>query len=485
MPIQMDTLIQIQSSPVFLSFTLTAFLGVVVLLIFRYKHRSALKLPPGNLGLPFIGETITFASQPPQKFLNERRKKFGPVFKTSLIGHPTVVLCGSSGNRFLLSNEEKLVRMSLPNSYMKLLGQDSLLGKTGEEHRIVRTALGRFLGPQELQNHVAKMSSDIQHHINQKWKGNDEVKVLPLIRNLVFSIATSLFFGINDEHQQERLHLLLETIVMGAVCIPLAFPGSGFRKALQARSELDGILISLMKIRRSDLRSGAASSNQDLLSVLLTFKDERGNPLTDKEILDNFSVLLHGLYDTTISPLTLIFKLMSSNTECYENVVQEQLEILSHKEKGEEIGWKDLKSMKYTWQAIQETLRMFPPVYGNFRKALTDIHYDGYTIPKGWRVLFSPFTTHSNEEYFNEPDEFRPSRFEGQGKNVASYTFIPFGGGLRICPGWEFAKTEMLLFIHYFVKTFSSYVPVDPNEKISADPLASFPVNGFSVKLFP
>ncbi|KAH9299010.1 hypothetical protein KI387_030692, partial [Taxus chinensis] len=234
-------------------------------------------------------------------------------------------------------------------------------------------------------NHVVKVSSEIQRHINQKWKGKDEVKVLPLIRSLVFSIASSLFFGINDEHQQERLHHLLETIVMGTASIPLDFPGSGFRRGLQARSKLDGIVISYMKSRRSDLRSGAASSDQDLLSVLLTFKDERGNPLTDKEILDKFSVILHAYMTQTISPLTLIFKLMSSNTECYENVVQEQLQILSNKEKGEEIGWKDLKSMKYTWQAIQETLRIFPPVYGIFRKALTDIHYDGYTIPKGWK----------------------------------------------------------------------------------------------------
>ncbi|KAH9299015.1 hypothetical protein KI387_030697, partial [Taxus chinensis] len=172
---------------------------------------------------------------------------------------------------------------------------------------------------------------------------------------------------------------------MGAVSIPLDLPGTRFRKALQARRKLDGILISLMRSRRSELRSGVASSNQDLLSVLLTFKDERGNPLTEKEILDNFSLILHALYDTTISPLAVMFKLLSCNPECYENVVQEQLGILGVKKVGEEISWTDLKAMKYTWQVVQETMRMFPPVFGAFRKALTDIHYDGYIIPKGWK----------------------------------------------------------------------------------------------------
>ncbi|KAH9298996.1 hypothetical protein KI387_030678, partial [Taxus chinensis] len=432
----MDTFTQLESSPVLLSLTLAVIPGIILLIIFtgkRYRS-SSFKLPPGNMGLPLIGETLALASDAPRKFFDDRVKKFGQVFKTSLIGHPTVVLCGSSGNRFVLSNEEKLVLMSLPNAFLKLMGQDSVLGKTEEEHRIIRTALARALGPQALQNYVAKMSSEIQHHINQKWKGKDEVKILPLLRSLVFSIAASMFFGINDEHQQKPLHILLETIVVGVMCIPLDFPGTGFRKALNARSKLDEIMFSVIERRRSDLRAGVASSDQDLLSVLLTFKDERGNPFTDKEILDNFSFLLHALYDTTISSLTLIFKLLSSNPECYENIVQEQLEILRNKKDGEDISWKDLKDMKYTWQAVQETLRMFPPVYGNYREALTDIHYDGYTIPKGWRILCSPHTTHHKEEYFDEAEKFRPSRFEEQGRHVAPYTFIPFGGGLRICP---------------------------------------------------
>ncbi|KAH9299480.1 hypothetical protein KI387_031162, partial [Taxus chinensis] len=130
-----------------------------------------------------------------------------------------------------------------------------------------------------------------------------------------------------------------------------------------------------------------------------------------------------------------------------------QLGILGDKD-GEEIVWNDLKCMKYTWQVVQETMRIFPPTFGSFRKVIADIHHDGYTIPKGWRVLVTNHSTSGKEEYFDEPDKFKPSRFE-DGKYVAPYTFLPFGAGIRICPGWEFAKLEMLLFIHHFVKHFS------------------------------
>ncbi|KAH9296896.1 hypothetical protein KI387_028578 [Taxus chinensis] len=479
--------IQFQSSPAILSVSLiTTILGVLLLWFFRHKNGSSVTLPPGNLGFPFIGETIPFLralrSETPQTFFDERVKKFGNIFKTSLTGHPTVVVNGPAGNKLLLSNEEKLVHSSTPESFVKLFGQDSVLTKRGEEHRIFRAALARFLRPQALQGYVSKMNSEIQHHMNQKWKGQHQVKVLPLVRALIFNIASIFFFSIIDEHLQEQLHSLLETILVGSLSVPLDFPGTRFRKALEARSKLDEILSSLIKKRRSDLLR-STSDNQDLLSVLLTFKDERGNPLTDKEILDNFSVMLHGSYETSVSPTVLVFKLLFSNPDCYEKVVQEQLGILGNKKEGEEISWNDLKDMKYTWQVIQETLRIFPPAFGTFRKAITDIHYDGYTIPKGWKIFWSPYTTHGKEEYFNEPDKFMPSRFE-EGKYVAPYTFLPFGAGLRVCPGWEFAKTEILLFVHHFVTTFSSYIPIDPKEKISGDPFPPLPTNGFSMKLF-
>nr|AAX59903.1 13-alpha-hydroxylase [Taxus chinensis] len=482
----MDALKQLEVSPSILFVTLAVMVGII--LFFRSKRHSSVKLPPGNLGFPLVGETLQFVrtlgSSTPQQFIEERMSKFGDVFKTSIIGHPTVVLCGPAGNRLVLSNENKLVQMSWPSSMMKLIGEDCLGGKTGEQHRIVRAALTRFLGPQALQNHFAKMSSGIQRHINEKWRGKDEVTVLPLVKDLVFSVASRLFFGITEEHLQEQLHNLLEVILVGSFSVPLNIPGFSYHKAMQARATLVDIMTSLIEKRRNELRAGTASENQDLLSVLLTFTDERGNSLADKEILDNFSMLLHGSYDSTNSPLTMLIKVLASHPESYEKVAQEQFGILSTKMEGDEIAWKDLKEMKYSWQVAQETLRMFPPIFGTFRKAITDIHYNGYTIPKGWKLLWTTYSTHTKEGYFKGADQFKPSRFEEEGKHVTPYTYLPFGGGMRGCPGWEFAKMETLLFLHHFVKALSGLKAIDPNEKLSGKPLPPLPVNGLPIKLY-
>lgn len=66
---------------------------------------------------------------------------------------------------------------------------------------------------------------------------------------------------------------------------------------------------------------------------------------------------------------------------------QEQMEIVSERRGGEEtLGWNEIQKMKYTWRVAQEIMRIIPPAFGSFRKAVKDISFGGYVIPKGWQV---------------------------------------------------------------------------------------------------
>eukprot|EP01018_Ginkgo_biloba_P007322 Gb_21070 [translate_table: standard] len=474
--------------------------GSLLLLIF-YLHLirddddqrliNTSKLPPGSMGLPLVGETLQFLwalrSNKPLQFFDHRVNKYGHVFKTSLIGHPTVVLTGQSGNRLVLSNENKLVVASWPTSFMKVMGENSILAKSGDEHKRIRSVLySNFFCPQALQKHLGKVSSVIERHLDKKWKGigHDEVKVVPLVRDLVFNISCKLFFSTEDKHIREQLSESLEQIIMGSFSVPINMPGTRFRTAKLARWKMDQLIRSLMEKRRNDLQKQGneiVCSNEDFLSVLLTAKDESGEQFSDKEIVDNISLFLHAAYDTTVSALVMFLKLLSSNPASFEEISKEQMQILSSKHEGEEMTWKDTKKMKYTWQVAQETMRMITPLFGAFRRAVADIEYDGYTIPKGWKLLWTVHTTHMKPQYFSEPEKFKPERFDEE-EFVEPFTFLPFGGGVRTCPGWELAKMEMLLLMHHFVKAFSGFVAADPDEKITMDPFP-LPVNGFSIKL--
>ena len=163
--------------------------------------------------------------------------------------------------------------------------------------------------------------------------------------------------------------------------------------------------------------------------------------------------------------------------------------------------------MKYTWQVARESMRLFPPIFGSFRKAIVDTEYEGYTIPRGWKVmallndqlsikskyhisnnsqigslqvLWTAYGTHYNPKYFGDPSTFDPSRFEDA---VPPYVFVPFGGGPRMCAGYQLAKLNILIFLH-FVVTHYDWSLLYLDEPITMDPLP-FPSQGMPIKISP
>jgi cytochrome P450 len=117
------------------------------------------------------------------------------------------------------------------------------------------------------------------------------------------------------------------------------------------------------------------------------------------------------------------------------------------------LTWDDVSRMKYTWKVAMETLQTVPPIFGSLRTAIKDIEYQGYHIPKGWQVFTAIIITHLDANFSDDPNKFNPARFHNQ-SSVPPYCFVPFGGGPRMCPGNEFARTETLVAMHYLVRQF-------------------------------
>ncbi|KAK6932202.1 Cytochrome P450 [Dillenia turbinata] len=147
----------------------------------------------------------------------------------------------------------------------------------------------------------------------------------------------------------------------------------------------------------------------------------------------------------------------------------EQAEIAKSKGANELLNWEDIQKMKYTWNVVCEKLRVTPPSPGAFREAITEFTYAGFTIPKGWKIHWNVYATNRDSKYFLNPDKFDPSRFEGEGP--LPYTFVPFGGGPRMCPGKEYAR-------------MFKWETLVPNEKITFG-TGPFPQVGHPIRLQP
>ncbi|CAK9176199.1 unnamed protein product [Ilex paraguariensis] len=194
--------------------------------------------------------------------------------------------------------------------------------------------------------------------------------------------------------------------------------------------------------------------------------------LSDEEIVDNAIIVMKGGHDTSTILLTFLIRLLANDPSVHAAIVHEQEEIAKSKAYGELLTWDDLAKMKYTWGVAMETLRLTPPVFCNFRTTVKDFEYGGFLFPKGWQVVWAAFKTHMDETIFPDPSKFDPTRFKEQNP-VPPHSFVAFGGGPRICPGYEFARIETLAVIHHLVTSFTWKLSSKHNP-FSRDPMPVF-----------
>lgn len=402
------------------------------------------------------------------------------VFKTHLLGEQAAVFCGASGNKFLFSNENKLVQAWWPNSVNKIF-PSSTQTSSKEEAIKMRKMLPNFMKPEALHRYVGIMDHIAQRHFASGWENHDQVVVFPLAKQYTFWLACRLFLSVEDPNDVAKFADPFDVLASGLISIPIDMPGTPFNRAIKASNSIRKELVAIIKQRKIDLGEGKASATQDILSHMLLTCDENGKFRGELDIADKILGLLIGGHDTASSACAFIVKYLAELPEIYERVYKEQMKITKSKGPGELLNWEDIQKMKYSWNVACEVLRLVPPLQGAFREALSDFIFNGFSIPKGWKIYWSANSTHRSGEFFPEPEKFDPSRFEGSGP--APYTFVPFGGGPRMCPGKEYARLEILVFMHHIVKRFK-WDKIIPDEKIVVNPMP-IPAKGLPVRLYP
>uniref|UniRef100_A0A7N2L6E5 Taxadiene 5-alpha hydroxylase n=2 Tax=Quercus lobata TaxID=97700 RepID=A0A7N2L6E5_QUELO len=412
-----------------------------------------------------------------EEFVQPRITKYGKIFKTRLMGSPTVVVNGADANRFFLSNEFKLVISSWPSSSVQLMGKDSIMEKQGERHRCLRGLIGTSLGYAGLEALVPKVCNSVQLHLKTKWHGQEKVSLYRSTKVLTFSIVFECLLGIKVE---PGMLATFERVLEGVFAPPIRFPGSKFSRARKARLEIEKMLISAVREKKKEMEGRLEGGEEDGLLMSRLVSGMIKGEISEEEVVDNMVLLVFAAHDTTSYAIAMTFKMLAQHPNCYALLLQEHVGITSNKIPGENLTLEDMKKMKYTWQVARESMRLFPPIFGSFRKAIADIEYEGFTIPKGWKVLWTTYGTHYDGDYFQDPLSFNPSRFE---EPIPPYVFLPFGGGPRVCAGYHLAKLNILIFVHFIV-THYDWSLLYPDEPITMDPLP-FPSRGMPINISP
>ncbi|KAI3420490.1 uncharacterized protein J3R85_012799 [Psidium guajava] len=476
----------------FIVLALVAVALTVTLIVFASRHgkRSDENLPPGSFGWPIMGESVEFLFGKPDKFVFDRMAKYSPdIFKTRILGEDTAVICGPSGHKFLFTNEHTYFTAFRPHSMQMLFRSykqaapppppvPAAQPAKDEEAKILRSP--GFLKPEALVRYLGKMDSITQQQMQSEWEGKKEVRAYPLAKSLTLTLACQFFLGTDEPERIARLVDYFDDITLGLHSITFNFPGTIFYRANKAAAAIRKELRAVIKDKKVAISSGAPM--RDILSHMIMASDPSGKHMPEAEIADKIMGFLTAGYSTVATAMAFFMKYVGERPDIYKKVLDEQMEVAASKKPGELLEWDDINKMKYSWNVLNEVMRLTPPLQGTFREALTDFTYAGYTIPKGWKVYWTVSTTNKNPEYFPEPEKFDPSRYE-DGNAFPPFTFVPFGGGPRMCPGKEYARLAILAFVHNVVKRFK-WELVDPKEKIVGDMMPA-PQKGLPVRLTP
>ncbi|XP_022759906.1 cytochrome P450 85A-like [Durio zibethinus] len=420
----------------------------------RYRKKG---LPPGTMGWPVFGETSEFLKQGPN-FMKNQRARYGSVFKSHILGCPTVVSMDPELNRYILMSEAKGLVPGYPQSMLDILGKCNIAAVHGSTHKQMRGALLALISHTMIREQLLPKIDEFMRTFLSNWD-NKVINIQEKTKEMAFlsslkQIASAESSSVAQEFMPEFFKL-----VLGTLSLPIDLPGTNYCRGFQARKNIVRILGQLIKER--------TDSHNDMLGYLMRKDDSNRHKLSDDEIIDQIITILYSGYETVSTTSMMAVKYLHDHPRVLEELRKEHMAIKDRKKPENPIEWNDLKSMRFTRAVIFETLRLATIVNGVLRKTTQEMELNGFVIPKGWRIYV--YTREINYDPFQyaDPLAFNPWRWMDKSLESQSY-FLIFGGGTRQCPGKELGIAEISTFLHYFVTRYRW-------EEVGGEKLMKFP----------
>jgi cytochrome P450 len=269
-------------------------------------------------------------------------------------------------------------------------------------------------------------------------------------------------------------HLSMER-AQARLALPLWVPTASNRRFRTHLQALDQTVYEIITRRR-----GANEEAGDLLSMLLQARDpETGEGMSDLQLRDEVATMLLAGHETTAVTLSWALYLLSQHPEVEARLREELRTVLQ----GRPPTYEDLDRLEYPRMVVDETLRLYPPVWGLNRHVAEDTELGGYHLPRGMIVLVSPWVTHRSAAIWQAPEAFRPERFAaGRKEALPRYAYFPFIGGARQCIGNHFALMEAQLVLAALYQRY--HFALWPGHPVEPEPVLTLrPKHGMKMRI--
>lgn len=404
----------------------------------------------------------------PLEYMEDYAKQYGDIFKTGGDKSPPFVyISNPQAIKEIFSAAPELFDSGRGNAILQyFLGDNSLVLLDGSKHQRQR----RLLMPPFYSDRIRDYSQlicDITKEVTESWQVGKPFTVRLFMQEITLRVILQAVFGLDKGERFQKLRHLLSNL-MDMFNSPVSstllfFPSlrqdwgalSPWGRFLRQRDRIKQLIYDEIRERRKL----ADFSRNDILTLLLSARDEAGESMTDEELHDELMTLLVAGHETTASALTWALYWIHYLPDVQEKLRYE-LESL-----GDNPVPTDISQLPYLTAICQETMRIYPVAPSTFVRILkAPMEIMGYQFETGTSILPSIYLVHHREDLYPEPKKFKPERFLQ--RQYSPYEYLPFGGGNRRCIGAGLAMLEMKLVLatimSHFYLSLTNNRPIKP-----------------------
>jgi cytochrome P450 len=391
---------------------------------------------------PLLGHTLA-VRRDALNLLRQSKDRLGPVYWLDMgFGHRVFMLVDEIGFSVFRSKDADSSHLA----EMELFLGRSMLTVDGADHRRMRMASAPAFTPGGLSRaRVGQLIAEtLERHVGA-WQGRDRVELLRDTKAIALDVIFRMMaIDVGDLPEWSRWY---GEFMYSALNIPLMFPGSPAWRGRRARRWLEARMRQII----ADVRE--RGDQDSIIGVLVHGRDEQGQGMSEQELLDNLLILGFAGHETTASTMAWSMLHLASSPKDWDRLCEEVAKL------GEvPLDYAELTRLTpFAVGVFRESLRLYPPVAIDSRRAHTSFEIAGYRVEPGIHVGTSFLLLSRDPDRYPEPDEWRPERWLDQAHKPTPIENCQFGGGAHFCLGYHMALLEGTMFLVHAARCLAAW----------------------------
>lgn len=433
--------------------------------------------------VPAVSRLRCFADSPamasnPAAVLTKYNRAFGDTFRFYLGGlkEAIVTIDPAVIQHVLKTNAENYQKSEIQVKRMGHFLGKGLLTTHGDAWRTQRRLIQTGF------KDLAMLSLIMQDSLTESLRNFDRqirtgpVDVYSHLMKMTFAMVARSLFG--ARLRDGDINLVSDTIctvqafIVKQTLQPYLNPwfavSGELRRHEEMRRSADAVLFEYIRKRRHE------PPGHDLLQTLMDARYSNGEGMSDELVLSESMQLLVAGHETSSNALSWLLYLLSTHPDSLERVRQEFYSVLGDAP----LSHADVAKFEFATQVIYEALRLYPPFWMIDRVAVADDGVGDVVIPRGSTVIVYVYGAHHAPRFWHNPEDFDPERFNKEEMKLRTpFTFLPFGGGPRVCIGQHYAMLQVLMILSELIRRYD--FELVPGQAIEARPMVILrPRNG-------